>query len=358
MLGDIEQEPASTRPKYGLAERLDDSIVGNPRKKVMMLALLALASSLLLVIPDKDDDSYEVNASADDDQDGADGVAFSPSATSLQEIAEATGESSEADKSRLALATEAALAGAERSLSEGSAILSFADRMEAARVATTTSTGSTAAPTTSRPPTTARPATTAQRRVTTQPPAATEPPTSAAEEASTTSETSDPATASTEAAAGAEDATPATETTPADAAATDTSETAPATAESAPAEMTAPETTVPPTTAPPTTAAPTTAAASGWVDAGHGVSVPKVLLAIRYCESRDNYGAANPSSSARGAYQFLTGSWAAYGHKARYGVTQAHQASPAQQDEAALITWQRDGTRPWNASKSCWSKRI
>ncbi len=104
-----------------------------------------------------------------------------------------------------------------------------------------------------------------------------------------------------------------------------------------------------------TTAPPATEHPDGWVDAGSGVFVPQIMLDIRYCESRDNYTAANPSSSARGAYQFLTGSWAAYGHAERYGVNQAHLATAAQQDEAALITWQRDGTRPWNASKSCWS---
>lgn len=91
-----------------------------------------------------------------------------------------------------------------------------------------------------------------------------------------------------------------------------------------------------------------------WVDAGHGVFVPPILLAIRFCESRGDYLAANPRSSARGAYQFLTGSWAYYGHAERYGAPQAHLATPAQQDEAALLTWQADGTRPWNASRHCW----
>lgn len=95
-------------------------------------------------------------------------------------------------------------------------------------------------------------------------------------------------------------------------------------------------------------------APEGWVDAGNGVYVPKILLAIRFCESRDSYVAANPRSSARGAYQFLTKSWAAYGHSARYGVSSASLATPAQQDEAAVITWQRSGTRPWNASRHCW----
>lgn len=93
---------------------------------------------------------------------------------------------------------------------------------------------------------------------------------------------------------------------------------------------------------------------SGWVDAGHGVYVPPILLSIRWCESRDDYLAANRRSSARGAYQFIRSSWRSYGHAARYGVTQAHHATPAQQDEAAVLTWQRDGTRPWNASRHCW----
>lgn len=93
---------------------------------------------------------------------------------------------------------------------------------------------------------------------------------------------------------------------------------------------------------------------AGWVDAGHGVFVPPVLIEIRRCESEHNYEAANSRSSARGAYQFLTGSWSWYGHAERYGVPQAHLATPAQQDEAALITWQADGTRPWNASSHCW----
>ncbi len=91
-----------------------------------------------------------------------------------------------------------------------------------------------------------------------------------------------------------------------------------------------------------------------WVDAGHGVWVPPILLEIRWCESNHDYTAANPRSSARGAYQFLTISWNAYGHAARYGVPYAHLATPAQQDEAALITWQVSGTRPWLASRSCW----
>ncbi len=113
----------------------------------------------------------------------------------------------------------------------------------------------------------------------------------------------------------------------------------------------------PPPSAPPaadTAAAPATAHPQGWVDTGNGVFVPPVLITIRYCESKDNYLAANRTSTARGAYQFLRSSWYAYGHADRYGVSEAHLATPAQQDEAALITWGLDGTRPWLASRHCW----
>lgn len=94
---------------------------------------------------------------------------------------------------------------------------------------------------------------------------------------------------------------------------------------------------------------------SEWVDAGNGVAVPEVLLRIRYCESTNNYQAAHRVSSARGAYQFLTSSWEWYGHAARYGAARADLATPAQQDEAAVLTVKRDGTRPWLASRHCWA---
>ncbi len=91
-----------------------------------------------------------------------------------------------------------------------------------------------------------------------------------------------------------------------------------------------------------------------WVDSGNGVALPDVLLRIRFCESTNNYGAANSYSSARGAYQFLTMSWNWYGHAERYGVASANLATPAQQDEAALLTFQQDGARPWAESRACW----
>ncbi len=120
---------------------------------------------------------------------------------------------------------------------------------------------------------------------------------------------------------------------------------------------TATPTTATPTTAAPTTAAPTTAAAPvtappappGWADAGHGVNVPIVLLAIRCCESRNNYVAQNSVSTASGAYQFVDGTWAG-----QFGVSKARFATPAQQDTAAVRLWEARGTQPWDASSNCW----
>ncbi len=75
----------------------------------------------------------------------------------------------------------------------------------------------------------------------------------------------------------------------------------------------------------------------GWVDLGNGVYGPAELLPIGDCESDDDYYAANPRSSARGRWQFVTRTW-------RWVTTwlggdwpaQADQASPADQDRVAV----------------------
>jgi len=99
---------------------------------------------------------------------------------------------------------------------------------------------------------------------------------------------------------------------------------------------------------------PTVEPNSDWVDGGNGVRLPDLLLRIRFCESTNDYQAANGISTARGAYQFLASSWVWYGHADRYGVAEAHLATPAQQDEAALMTYQEVGARPWAESRPCW----
>lgn len=273
-------------------------------RKVGLLAIIAAAAAALLIIPQPDEDpaaeAYALQALAEPGSDGEPQEVTEPT----YEVADQPLEINELE-SWSALDSDAAAAFE---------LAMFRRRAETTSIPATTEAPTTAAPATA-PPTTKAPAPT-----TTVPTTASEPDVTEATEVEVSSEE--------------QSAAPASDTSVA--------ETTPTTAE---------ETT---TTAAPTTAAPTTAAGNGFVNAGHGVYVPPILLEIRRCESGGNYQAANPYSSARGAYQFLTGSWAAYGHAARYGVSQAHLATNAQQDEAALITWQRDGTRPWNASRHCW----
>lgn len=79
-----------------------------------------------------------------------------------------------------------------------------------------------------------------------------------------------------------------------------------------------------------------------------GGSPPNSFLAcVRNRESGGNYSVVNSSSGASGAYQFLNSSWAALGFAARYGVSSAAQATPAQQDQAAAETYARMGRSPW-----------
>lgn len=341
MLGNLYQTPASTRPKYALDAPTTPTEGGNPLRKGVMLALMALAAGLFFVLPDGDDEVIAVS-SADPETPAVTIPEAATTSSALQAVSSANETADDAATAQVAIATEAALTGAEHSLSSSLAISSMGRLMSEAQEAAAAADGS--------PSTTVSPAPVAPTPSTTATAAAetTEAPATTAADGSSTSQPTDSSTSSTD-----ETATDTDET----ATDTDASTTTSSVADGSSSSST-PETTVPASTVPETTAAPeTTVAQAGWLDSGYGVMLPKVLLDIRWCESRDRYDAANPSSSARGAYQFLSGSWAAYGHKDRYGVSTADQASPAQQDEAALITWERDGTRPWNASKSCWSGR-
>ena len=65
------------------------------------------------------------------------------------------------------------------------------------------------------------------------------------------------------------------------------------------------------------------------------------LAKLRSCESGGNY--ANKNNPAyRGAYQYSYSTWAN-----KYGVYDPADASPAQQDQAALDTYTRRGWQPW-----------
>jgi resuscitation-promoting factor RpfA len=72
--------------------------------------------------------------------------------------------------------------------------------------------------------------------------------------------------------------------------------------------------------------------------------------AIAQCESGGSYTAQNRSSTASGKYQFINSTWKRYG-----GTTaRARDASPAEQERVFQRAFAAEGTRPWNASKSCW----
>lgn len=79
------------------------------------------------------------------------------------------------------------------------------------------------------------------------------------------------------------------------------------------------------------------------------VGLPAILLAIRNCESSNNYSAQNPTTSASGAFQIEDATWANYG-----GYAKAKYAPPAIQDARALQIYNSSGTSPWSASQGCW----
>ena len=91
-----------------------------------------------------------------------------------------------------------------------------------------------------------------------------------------------------------------------------------------------------------------------------------LLARIRWCESRNDYTARNPRSTASGAYQFLDGTWRSQASKIEVTAEdgskttadrmwpRAYLAPPHIQDQAAAILFAAAGARPWYASRGCW----
>jgi hypothetical protein len=88
--------------------------------------------------------------------------------------------------------------------------------------------------------------------------------------------------------------------------------------------------------------------------------LPAVLHAIARCESVNgrytyrDHGHAN--STASGKYGFLDGTWRAWRGEAGKPYARAYLAPEWVQDQAAVRLYNAQGTRPWNASRSCWSR--
>ncbi len=95
-----------------------------------------------------------------------------------------------------------------------------------------------------------------------------------------------------------------------------------------------------------------TLVAGGITTASAAPGNPGVLARIKACESSGSYTAQNPSSSASGAYQFLTSTWRALPASAGYPT--AASAPAAVQDRAARQLFAQQGTSPWLASAACW----
>ena len=75
------------------------------------------------------------------------------------------------------------------------------------------------------------------------------------------------------------------------------------------------------------------------------------LAAIARCESGGRYDAENSTSTASGRYQVLKTTWAAYS-----GYVEAKDAPPEVQERWAREAFAKAGTRPWAASRHCWSR--
>lgn len=116
----------------------------------------------------------------------------------------------------------------------------------------------------------------------------------------------------------------------------------------------APTTTVPAPVAPRAVPSTTTTVPRPTVTAPPTVQSDAAFLAcVRFRESRNNYGAADPTGTFLGAYQIYQGGWDSVagriGRQDLVGVP-PNQASPADQDAVAMAMLQFHGRDPWGGS--------
>ena len=74
------------------------------------------------------------------------------------------------------------------------------------------------------------------------------------------------------------------------------------------------------------------------------------------CESGGNAHAQNSGSTASGLFQFMDGSWRAYG--GTKFAARAKDATTAQQTQIANTAYHRSGLTPWTASRHCWHGKV
>ncbi len=80
----------------------------------------------------------------------------------------------------------------------------------------------------------------------------------------------------------------------------------------------------------------------------------ELAVAIAKCESRLYARAKNPSSTAKGLFQFIDSSWGGYAKRHWGEIGNVYDA----EDNADLGVWvlAKFGTGDWDASKWCWMK--
>lgn len=74
------------------------------------------------------------------------------------------------------------------------------------------------------------------------------------------------------------------------------------------------------------------------------------MIRIARCESGFNQYAKNPNSTAKGIFQFIDGTWRSNCLK------DGNVYNFVDNINCAWKVYQKQGSRPWNASKYCWNK--
>lgn len=108
------------------------------------------------------------------------------------------------------------------------------------------------------------------------------------------------------------------------------------------------------TVRPVTTTSTTVNVATTSASTVESTTISKLQWAIASCEGYPRYvNADHPgSSSASGKYGYLDGTWNGYA-----GFKRAKDAPESVQDERASADLE-NGTKPWEASKSCWQPKL
>lgn len=75
----------------------------------------------------------------------------------------------------------------------------------------------------------------------------------------------------------------------------------------------------------------------------------ELLDRIVWCESGWKPTAQNQHSTAGGLFQFLDSTWA------RYSNPQMEKYNPYDNIRAGIALYKKEGTAPWNSSRSCWN---